>query len=276
MQIRCTACGKTLQVDDQFAGKKVKCPCAAVLLVPAGVVAASSAATPRPSPGVVRAGSGPLAAAKPGSSARPVAGGFGVDRGEISSLFDELTDNDMLVRGPTTEPKKAKKTKDPLAAYGGASIPSGSSNKPTRYAASSGKLKIASRGQRLATFLLDYVAIIIGNVAFGLVIGIALVASGNFTKETITTVYLYIQIASWVLTLSYFVVLEATTGRTIGKLVAGTRVVSADGSDASFGQALGRTACRLIPFEPFSFLMGSEAVGWHDSIPGTRVISTRS
>jgi hypothetical protein len=38
-----------------------------------------------------------------------------------------------------------------------------------------------------------------------------------------------------------------------------------------FGTMVLRSLCRLIPFEPFSFL-GSDARGWHDSITKTRVV----
>lgn len=36
----------------------------------------------------------------------------------MNSLFDELTNSDMVVQGPTTVAKREKKPKDPLAAYG--------------------------------------------------------------------------------------------------------------------------------------------------------------
>jgi uncharacterized RDD family membrane protein YckC len=74
--------------------------------------------------------------------------------------------------------------------------------------------------------------------------------------------------------LGYYLVMEAAFGRTIGKLATGTRVVTVEGGAASFGQILGRTLCRLIPFEAFSFLT-ENAVGWHDSIPKTRVVKIR-
>lgn len=48
-----------------------------------------------------------------------------------------------------------------------------------------------------------------------------------------------------------------------------------DGSNISFAQALGRTFCRFIPFEVFSFL-DSRPRGWHDSIPKTKVINLPS
>ena len=71
--------------------------------------------------------------------------------------------------------------------------------------------------------------------------------------------------------LIYYVPQEAFWGRTIGKLITGTRVVSEDGGPASFGQVVGRTFARMIPFEPFSFF-GSTASGWHDSLSHTRVV----
>ena len=42
-------------------------------------------------------------------------------------------------------------------------------------------------------------------------------------------------------------------GRTIGKLLTGTMVVSEDGRPLTYPQVLGRTLSRFVPFEPFSF-----------------------
>ena len=57
----------------------------------------------------------------------------------------------------------------------------------------------------------------------------------------------------------YYVILEASFGWTIGKLVTGTRVVRFDGDKPHFPQILGRTFARFIPFEPFSVLFGGSA-----------------
>jgi len=75
------------------------------------------------------------------------------------------------------------------------------------------------------------------------------------------------------ITVGYYVVLETAAGRTLGKLITGTREVREDGGKPRFGQILGRTAARFIPFEPFS-LLGSPK-GWHDGLSGTRVIRVR-
>jgi uncharacterized RDD family membrane protein YckC len=76
--------------------------------------------------------------------------------------------------------------------------------------------------------------------------------------------------------LTYFVPQEAFFGRTLGKLVTGTKVVNEDGSKLTFGKAVARTLCRFIPFEAFSFLGGHDRPkGWHDTIPKTKVISIK-
>lgn len=72
----------------------------------------------------------------------------------------------------------------------------------------------------------------------------------------------------------YYVGFEAAFGRTPGKLLTGTRVVTLTGEPPSFGQCLGRAFARCVPFEPLSFL-GGDGVGWHDKWTDTRVIRTR-
>lgn len=74
--------------------------------------------------------------------------------------------------------------------------------------------------------------------------------------------------------LAYYFFFEATTGRTLGKLVTGTKVVNEYGERATLRQIAGRTFARLIPFEAFSFL-GTPTRGWHDSLPKTFVIKSR-
>lgn len=76
--------------------------------------------------------------------------------------------------------------------------------------------------------------------------------------------------------LGYAIVSEALFQRTLGKMITGTCVVRADGTKPTFGQIVGRSFARFIPFEAFSFLGGKGfPVGWHDSLSGTRVITTR-
>ena len=131
------------------------------------------------------------------------------------------------------------------------------------------KLIIASVGQRIGNIFIDLIAL------FALSLFIEyLISETDFYHD-------YMRLDGikrliWViLVVFYFTILEATTGKTLGKLVTGTKAVSEDGSKLTFGKALGRVLCRFIPFEVFSFF-GSKGkpIGWHDSIPGTLVISS--
>ena len=79
-----------------------------------------------------------------------------------------------------------------------------------------------------------------------------------------------------IILLIYYVPQEAFSGRTLGKLITRTKAVNEDGTKLTFGKALGRTLCRVIPFDAFSFLGGQgRPKGWHDRIPKTKVILTR-
>lgn len=131
------------------------------------------------------------------------------------------------------------------------------------------RLVMAGRGVRFANLIIDYVAQLV--VAF--MLGVALVLFGGEAG------------ADWIegtndfvvgicTLLAYYFVLEATTSRTLGKLLTGTRVVGPDGRPASVGRIAIRTLSRLIPFEPFSFF-GKGQRGWHDSISETYVVKAR-
>lgn len=124
----------------------------------------------------------------------------------------------------------------------------------------------AGLGQRLLNFIIDRIASMVLIFCVGGVMGIV---GGAEASEDTTGVFIALS-----LIILYYVVLEACFGRTIGKWITGTKVVDESGNTPSLGKILGRTFCRVIPFEPFSFL-GSEQRGWHDSIPKTWVVRTR-
>ena len=73
----------------------------------------------------------------------------------------------------------------------------------------------------------------------------------------------------------YYTISEATTGRTIGKLMAGTQIIQKDGSELDTNMALIRTLLRLIPVDPFTFLLGRRT-GLHDAVSGTIVIDVKA
>jgi len=61
-------------------------------------------------------------------------------------------------------------------------------------------------------------------------------------------------------------------GKTLGKLITGTRVVNPNGTTISVRTALIRGLIRIIPFEPFSAFGGSWPRPWHDKWPDTYVV----
>lgn len=124
----------------------------------------------------------------------------------------------------------------------------------------------AGQGLRLANLLIDRIAQV--GISFG--IGFTLGTFGGEPMiEFLESIYgILIEV---IIAIAYYFVLEVSTGRTLGKIVTGTKVVNEDGGPASVGQILGRSFSRLIPFEAFSFL-GTPCRGWHDSIPNTYVV----
>ncbi|SLM31340.1 hypothetical protein MTBBW1_300071 [Desulfamplus magnetovallimortis] len=111
---------------------------------------------------------------------------------------------------------------------------------------------LASKGDRFLNYCLDIVACIAISVLF--IVMFQINEAGFF----------------YLIFFFYYLILEFFWGRTFGKLITKTKAVTVDGENLSFGKALGRSLCRFIPFEIFSFFSGSG--GWHDRIPGTKVI----
>lgn len=124
------------------------------------------------------------------------------------------------------------------------------------------KYIIAPLGKRFVNYIIDIFGV------FGIVfIGSFLLEAINFNDSIsgIGSVILLFSIPS------YYVMMEYKFGKTLGKLITKTKVVSKDGNPLSLGQCIGRLFCRIIPFERFSGLF-SDGVFWHDSIPGTLVV----
>ncbi len=110
-------------------------------------------------------------------------------------------------------------------------------------------LPIAGQTKRFLTAILDNLVIFAMNYAMGLAVGIMLVATGGISPEIAGVLQIVLTLVGWVLALIYYTLLEATTGKTLGKMVMGTKVLSSDGSTPTFGQCLGRSACRFIPLK---------------------------
>jgi uncharacterized RDD family membrane protein YckC len=128
--------------------------------------------------------------------------------------------------------------------------------------------ELASATRRFWTFVVDQITILIGLFAFEIAYG---VAYGLDALEALDGAKWWsICIAFYVL---YYVSFEVISGRTPGKVLTGTRVVTTGGLALSIRTALVRTLCRLLPFEPMSFSLGE--AWWHDSVSRTQVVRSR-
>ncbi|AXG74086.1 RDD family protein [Flavobacterium arcticum] len=73
---------------------------------------------------------------------------------------------------------------------------------------------------------------------------------------------------------SYYIIIEVSTQRTIGKYITGTKVVCYDGTKPDARTIALRTVCRFIPFDAFSYFAANPR-GWHDSLSKTYVVDVK-
>ncbi len=123
----------------------------------------------------------------------------------------------------------------------------------------------APAGSRFANRLIDAIIMFIFMSSV-----VSLFAIRSVTTET----YLIYLVAEIPMVIVYYLVFESIFKTTAGKCATNTIVVNEHGERPSFVQILGRTFCRLIPFEAFSFF-NDDARGWHDSLTKTYVVKAR-
>jgi uncharacterized RDD family membrane protein YckC len=127
--------------------------------------------------------------------------------------------------------------------------------------------EVASRGMRFGTLLIDYLCFLVLSFLFGMLVFTLFGQAGAAALKKVPNFVL-----GTPMLLAFYCFFEGLWGRTPGKFLLGTRVVDARGEKPGFSQIVGRTLCRFIPFDAFSFF-GEE--GWHDSISKTQVVRTR-
>jgi uncharacterized RDD family membrane protein YckC len=120
---------------------------------------------------------------------------------------------------------------------------------------------LASTGQRFGNLVIDMIA------AYAILFGLLYAMHIRFTHLSQAESIMY----EMGIRVCYYFLLEAIFGKTLGKMITRTRVVNMDGEKPSIGTILGRSFCRIIPFDALSFLSGRP--GWHDTISGTRVVN---
>jgi uncharacterized RDD family membrane protein YckC len=124
-------------------------------------------------------------------------------------------------------------------------------------------MKVANRFTRLCIFIIDQIAFLFIIFLHSLVLDGLL---GLVPKDGSPWLGIY-SLALYVL---YYCLFEFYFGKTPGKFLTGTIVVTEDGNRASFKTLLIRSIVRLIPLDALSFLF---SLGWHDQISRTIVIN---
>ncbi|MCY3002805.1 MAG: RDD family protein [Planctomycetota bacterium] len=127
-------------------------------------------------------------------------------------------------------------------------------------------MPLASKGQRVVNLIVDATTIVLLQITVAVVLGMFLdedALQGTRAGRALT-------IAIYSLGFVYYLGMEATLGRTVGKFVTRTRVVDSVGHKPTTSAIFMRTLCRLVPFEFVSFLLTEN--GLHDAASSTRVV----
>lgn len=120
----------------------------------------------------------------------------------------------------------------------------------------------SSKGKRFGGYIIDMIARMIITVVLSLMIPSLFPDDDASYFEGLPLDY--------TIAILYYWLFEASTGQTLGKIILGMKIIKEDGSVPSSLNILGRSFCRLIPFDALSLLFGDRA--WHDSIPEIRVV----
>ena len=128
----------------------------------------------------------------------------------------------------------------------------------------------ADKGKRFLNYLIDII-FLFTLIIFILVILYLIIPN---TYDSLFDNDLSINLVSYAVTILYYFLIETTTkGRSIGKFISDTKVVKIDGSEPTTKDYFVRSICRIIPFEPLSFLFGA---GFHDTISKTTVVNKKA
>jgi uncharacterized RDD family membrane protein YckC len=129
----------------------------------------------------------------------------------------------------------------------------------------------ASTSKRFANYIIDLIAFYLAAIFLVFVLemlkpGIISNANIDGFADRLISLLLY--------GLVMFLVEAILQGKSLGKLITGTRAVNRNGGTPTLGQFLGRNFIRAVPFNAFSAL-GRPCKPWHDSGSGTIVIDEK-
>jgi uncharacterized RDD family membrane protein YckC len=134
----------------------------------------------------------------------------------------------------------------------------------------------ASTGKRFANYLIDALTFYIVLVCIFFIWAVTATESFREFQYYVRDNTITIRLVSYLTYGFYMFLVEGIfKGRSLGKLITGTRAVNEDGTRIGVKQALLRSLSRLVPFEAFSAL-GNPSFPWHDSWTHTMVVNERS
>jgi len=135
----------------------------------------------------------------------------------------------------------------------------------------------ADKTKRVINYLVDLVCVYIFMFFLTFMLGIALAiiypSALNIIKDVENNMWLK-YLLFFTSAMGYYIIFEAASGQTIGKMLTKTKVVDRNGNKPAFSIIFLRSLCRLIPFNPLSFLFNLDS-GWHDQLSKTKVVELR-
>lgn len=135
-------------------------------------------------------------------------------------------------------------------------------------------LEMAASGKRLANYLIDLATFYVVIFSLGIIIAIINPSFFDYVDDS-PGMELLDRLITLILYGVYMGAVEAVfKGKTLGKVITGTRVVNEDGTTISTGTAFKRGMIRAIPFNAFSAL-GSPCYPWQDKWSDTYVIDEK-
>ncbi len=127
----------------------------------------------------------------------------------------------------------------------------------------SSKYQIADKGSRLMNYIIDKIVFIFIIFLHAMILDgwLGIIPEEGSPFLGIYFFFLYVM---------YHSIFEQLFKKTPGKFITKSIVMKEDESEIKFKNILIRNMCRLIPFDPMSF-MGSTK-GWHDKLSKTKVV----
>lgn len=136
-------------------------------------------------------------------------------------------------------------------------------------------LEMASSGKRFGNYIIDMISFYIVFIVVFFLIAILNPGVADYVDDDSPAADLLLRLVGMVFYGLYMGLVEGIfKGKTLGKLITGTRAVNEDGTPLSFATAFQRGFIRIIPFNPFSAL-GSPCYPWQDKWTHTYVVDVK-